>query len=202
MPTGYTWGVSNGSITSEKEYILQCARAFGATIMMRDEPLSTPIPDEFPLSSYHSEKLNQLNVELEEVNKLSDAEIEERIELENWNAIESNKRYRNENEVENKRYEDMLIKVNEWNPPTEEHVSLKKFCIDQIIESTKWQTDLDKFYPLEIPKLNPEEWKINRIERINKDILYHTRHHEEEVARTKNRNVWIQQLRESLEGLT
>jgi hypothetical protein len=39
MPTGYTAGVADGTITEFREYALLCARAFGACIMLRDEPV-------------------------------------------------------------------------------------------------------------------------------------------------------------------
>ena len=44
MPTGYTSGVATGEIKDFKTYALQCARAFGACIMLRDEPMSDEIP--------------------------------------------------------------------------------------------------------------------------------------------------------------
>ena len=41
MPTGYTCGVQNGEITELKDYILQCARNFGACIHMRGEDFNS-----------------------------------------------------------------------------------------------------------------------------------------------------------------
>ena len=45
MPSGYTEGVASGKVTEFKEYALLCARAFGACISLRDEPLSLEIPE-------------------------------------------------------------------------------------------------------------------------------------------------------------
>lgn len=56
MPTGYTADVADGKITDFVEYALQCARAFGACIMLRDEPISSEIP-EFQPSDYNANAL-------------------------------------------------------------------------------------------------------------------------------------------------
>ena len=45
MPTGYTAGILEGE--TFEQYALQCAKAFGALVMMRDEPSDAPIPDQF-----------------------------------------------------------------------------------------------------------------------------------------------------------
>ena len=55
MPTGYTAVIEDGC--TFKEYVMTCARAFGATISMREEPLSKEIPEKFEVSDY---ALNQL----------------------------------------------------------------------------------------------------------------------------------------------
>ena len=46
MPTGYTADIQDGKITTLREYALSCARAFGALIMMRDDPHDAPIADD------------------------------------------------------------------------------------------------------------------------------------------------------------
>ena len=38
MPTGYTLDLYNGKDITFEEFVLKCARAFGALIDMRDEP--------------------------------------------------------------------------------------------------------------------------------------------------------------------
>lgn len=52
MPTGYTAGVKDGTVTDFKAFVMQCARAFGALIDMRDDPSDVPIPKSFAPSSY------------------------------------------------------------------------------------------------------------------------------------------------------
>lgn len=63
MPTGYTHGVQDGTVTEFRDFALICARAFGATILMRDDPMDAPIPDEFQSSTYHLDRLKELEIE-------------------------------------------------------------------------------------------------------------------------------------------
>ena len=107
------------------------------------------------------------------------------------------KSIRETTELKNK-YNDMLKKVVSWNPPTEDHVELKKFMVSQIEESITFDCSLSH---LSIPeKLEKEDWISTRIEMWSKDIKYYTKNHEEEIERVNGRNNWIKQLRESLKG--
>lgn len=51
MPTGYTYPVCEGKITEFPDFALSCARAFGALISMREEPMDAPLPDEIAAST-------------------------------------------------------------------------------------------------------------------------------------------------------
>ena len=55
MPTGYTAKIADGQ--TFEEFILSCARAFGALVEMRDEPADAPIPEEFKPSAYHTTQI-------------------------------------------------------------------------------------------------------------------------------------------------
>lgn len=75
MPSGYTSDIYEGKDISGKDFILKCARAFGATIMMRDEPLDKEIPV-FEPSTYYIEVLEKAKNELEKYKKMSTEEAE------------------------------------------------------------------------------------------------------------------------------
>lgn len=53
MPTGYTVGIADGKITTFEQYAMTCARAFGALVMMRDDPFDAPIPEEIKVADYY-----------------------------------------------------------------------------------------------------------------------------------------------------
>lgn len=54
MPTGYTADVQSGKVTDFAEYAMNCARAFGALVLMRDDPSDADIPERFELLSITS----------------------------------------------------------------------------------------------------------------------------------------------------
>ena len=58
MPTGYTAAVQDGSITTLRDYALQCARGFGAFLHMHDEPFDTPLTLPPPAdTSYYDKRI-------------------------------------------------------------------------------------------------------------------------------------------------
>jgi hypothetical protein len=68
MPTGYTAAIKDG--ISFQQFAMACARAFGALVMMRDEPSSAPIPD-FQPSNFHVEHLELARAELARLQALT-----------------------------------------------------------------------------------------------------------------------------------
>ena len=62
MPTGYTYPVADGTITEFSKFALNCSRAFGVLMHMRDEPIDAPIPDKIEPTSYYKNQLDELVV--------------------------------------------------------------------------------------------------------------------------------------------
>jgi hypothetical protein len=52
MPTGYTAKLYDGD-QKFQDFAMECARAFGALIEMRDEPMNAKIPETFEPSEHH-----------------------------------------------------------------------------------------------------------------------------------------------------
>jgi len=73
MPTGYSAPVLEGKIKTLPEFALLCARAFGACVNMRDDSMSADIPEEFPVSDYHSKAYKQASRKLNRLNSLNSA---------------------------------------------------------------------------------------------------------------------------------
>lgn len=59
MPTGYTASVADGTTTTLRAFALQCARAFGATVTMRDDPMSAEIPERFEPGGFYRRLMEQ-----------------------------------------------------------------------------------------------------------------------------------------------
>ena len=77
MPTGYTLDLYDGKDITFEEFALRCARAFGALISMRDEPIDAPIPERFEPSDYHLKELEKAKKRLKEVKKWNEETAEQ-----------------------------------------------------------------------------------------------------------------------------
>lgn len=203
MPTGYTSKIYEGNEVSGKEFLMDCAKAFGACIMMRDDPANTPIPEEFKPSTYYAEQLNNAKIKLKRFQIMTIEEATNIVEKRYRDKIAENKKIRKERTEMKNRYLNTLADIYAWQPPTEEHVELKKFAIQQLEDSIKWDcgTDLDEYYPLDVEKELPQEYIDNQIKSCFHDIQYYSEEQEKENKRVAGRNKWIKDLRESLEKL-
>lgn len=195
MPTGYTAGIYDGSITSFEEYALQCARAFGACITLRDEELTSDIP-EFKPSDYHLKKIREIENERITLENTLDALLQLQLDKEHEDRVSSYHNWEKENRLRFERYEAMLVKARAYKAPTSEHVEYAKFLVSQIEDSMKF----DCFAYSDLPPVKPslEEWKANKIRNLYKDLAYHSKEYDAELERVEKRNLWIKALKESL----
>jgi len=194
MPTGYTLDLYNGKDIAFEEFVLKCARAFGALIDMRDEPMDAPIPERFEPSDYHLKELEKAKRRLKEIRKWNEEKAEQEAERAYREALEEREEFIKKNKLIRKRYEDMLSKVREWKPPTPDHVDLKKFMIQQLEDSIEF----DCFIPEMPQRLSGEEYREQQIRKALSDIEYHEKEYAEEVNRVCEKNKWLLLLRESL----
>jgi hypothetical protein len=191
MPTGYTQCINEGATFTE--FAIECARAFGATITMRDDPMGTPIP-KFEPSDYHPKRLAESEKRLKFLESLTPEQIQEQIAADYKKELESYNERKLANDAQRARYEAVLSKVNQWQPPTENHMGLKSFMAEQIKESIKFDCS-----PSELPeKLTPGEWYDKQIKSSEWSVKYHKDEYAKEVERTTERNEWVRQLKASL----
>ena len=198
MPSGYTHNVQTGKVTDFREFALDCAKAFGACITMRDEPTGTPIPDEFPIdTSYHDERLQRANERMTELLGLTDVQCTEKALLEYEGAVQSQQERAREREEQQLRYKLMLQKAEAWKPPTADHKELKSFMTKQLTESIAFDCNLSS-YDTHPVQLTGAEWRDEEIKKADRDSNCHTDEREKEIMRGSTRNKWIKDLRESL----
>lgn len=193
-PTGYTAALYEGEDQSFEDFAMQCARAFGALVTMRDEPRDAPIPDEFEPSSYHEEGLAEARRRLEAVRGWTDERVEAEARTVNEVALAHHESMMQERRERRARYEGMLAKVEEWDPPTSDHVGLKDFMRSQIEESIVF--DCSEREPPET--LSGAEYRARELTQAERDVEYHERHAREDRERAGKRTAWVKALRESL----
>lgn len=194
MSTGYTYFLINGEEKSFYEFALTCARAFGACVTLRDEPMGIEIP-EFKPSKYHIEHLEKAQEELKKLRDMTQEEIQKAVDDDFEKTKESIKKRNEETKEIARRYKTMLSKIEGWVPPTSEHEGIKKFMLKQVKDSLSFDVSYENE---EIEKMTLDEWYENRIKHILWNIDYHTKGYEEEIKRCNNANKWIKELKDSV----
>lgn len=194
MPTGYTKEIYEGKEISAKDFIMRCARAFGACIEMRDESLNKKIPEQFETNDFYLQQIEATKRELEYYENMSIEQAQEFCDQEYEKEVQADKEYKNEKEQLEKRYKKILDEVTLWKPPSLDHDNLKQFCINQLKISIKFDCC---YYPKEIEKKDPHIWLRDKITRCYKDLQYYSGKYKKEIEKVNNNNLWVKQLIES-----
>lgn len=196
MPTGYTAAVGDGTTSAFSDFALTCARAFGALIMMRDEPAGAAIPDEFQPSDYSAKELDAAKGRWAELQSVT-PEASEAAALAAYNAeCESRADSVLKRTQMRERYEAMLEAAKAWPAPTADHDGMKEFMVQQLEESIRFDCG-DFALPAPVQQTGAA-WLADQTAAAERGIAYHTKAHAEEVERTAKRNAWVKALRESL----
>lgn len=198
MPTGYTADIKDG-ITFQT-FAMNCARAFGACISLRDEGGDGHIiPEKFEPSDYHLKAQEQARAKLSALDNMTPAECD-RAAAKAWDDSETNRLMRLR-EIADQRaaYEAMLKRVNAWAPPTSDHKELQSFMRSQIEESIRFDCGTT-YYETPAERVAGSVWLARQREQCAKDIAYHETKHAEEIERAASRTAWVVALRQSLTG--
>jgi hypothetical protein len=196
MPTGYTAAIKDG-ISFEK-FAMDCARAFGACVTLRDEPGGgEQIPFVFEADTWHANAAQKARDELAALLAMPD-EQRERAAAKAWDDAETARLMRiEEGRKLRQAYEAMLAKAQAWKPPTPEHEELRKFMCEQITESIRFDCR-DDIEVNATPRQNGDQWAAEKAARLKRDIAYHDKQQAAEVQRAATRTAWVRQLRASL----
>ena len=204
MPTGYTAYIEDGEITTGKEFLRLCTRAFGIAIDVKDEPLSTPTPSSFEPSPFYKESYDRASKKLEEVNKMTfdEAKIQMRADYEK--RISDYKAYAEQEAAMNEKYVKVRKEVEEWIPPTSEHEGLKKFALEQIDMCVTKQEYIDEYLEKSKEEFDDSDEAVQNyindiVDYYQRDIERSYKSWQEELERTRSKNEWMTKFLESLE---
>lgn len=201
MPTGYTSNIYNNKNVTFDDFVLQCARAFGACIMQRDDSMSDP-PKKQEVDTYHLDRyhaaVEKLEVFLKIPKKKKIAELKLEIARKNKEIAANNIKRKKETDALKTRYLEMLQKVIQWTPPTPDHEGLKKFMIEQLNSSIEF--DCSYSYTEQLINESPSQYYDTLVSRMKKDITYHEEGYAAEVKCVNSRNKWIDNLYNSLKN--
>jgi hypothetical protein len=195
MATGYTACIQDRDVTFG-EFVWRCARAFGALLPMREEPMDAEIPEKFAASDYYEKEIARLKTELAKLEGMPDHGVLQEEAADRVEAEQSQQKSRERKARTKQRYETMLEKVRAWKPPTPEHEGLRSFMINQIEESIRW--DCSDWNP-EPPKVRSvPTYRAEQIASLKQDLVRAQKNYDEELERTRLHNEWIAALRASV----
>lgn len=193
MHTGYVHPVADGTISDLRTFALRCARAMGACIMMRDEPMDKEPPKQFePHLDYHTERLEAAEKRLAELSTMTPEQREEAAEADWRRRVESQRKYDEEDDTEYARIKAMHEGVSAWKGAPE---GLREFMLEQLGMSLERGA---KHYDLLGKKLSTREWYDDAFKRAVEDVGRAHENIARERALTDSRNAWLAQLWASL----
>jgi len=195
MPTGYTAGILDGKINTFEEFAKTCIRAFGASIHMRDDSLNTEYtPIKYDES--YDQTIAELKEELMIFNSLTDDEIIQnhvekiliRIKDATYNMIK--------NKNIKLKLESLLNEVNEYIPPTVDHVNFKNFMIEQLkttIEHDCSNYDENRLHDcyVSLNDIDVEKIKFEKVSELNRQIGFYNELRNKNIAQVDKSNKWV-----------
>lgn len=199
MPTGYTAQLMEKG-QDFRSFVLTCARAMGACVMQRDDPMDEP-PQKQPPSDYSSNALKEAIKELARLRAMNGDDQynfgSDRRVAEINRCAEYFQKLRNEN----RRLDETMDQVVAWTPPTPEHAGLKAFMIQQITISRNDLSYTEKSLR-EAADKPASTFYEEAIRKGEQSIEFHRKEQAKELDRTNSRNEWIEQLYKSLPQTT
>lgn len=196
MPSGYTVDIATG--IEFAEFVMRCSRAMGALVSMREEPVSTPIPERFEPGPYHAEALQKAQEELALLKSMTEDQASSAAEADFMAKVATNTKAIERSVSLRAKYTEMLTKVKAWVPPTPDHEGFKAFMLEQIEGSIKFDCSEEYYIKHKPGMFSGSAWLAFSMSKVEADIAYHTKAFAEEVERTESRNEWLRQLRASL----
>lgn len=203
MPTGYTARIEDGSITTGKDFLKLCTRAFGIAIDLKDEPLSITTPTKFKPDIYYRNRLDKARAELENAKNMSFEDAKTKMVKSHVNSIKMYKSLAEQYIKHNEKYAKVRAEVEVWNPPTEEHCNLKRFALEQIDISVEKQEWIDYYVQKANEKLDDSDEAVKRfiaeqIESCYEEVIRAEAAWEEELERVASKNTWMKKFLDSL----
>lgn len=203
MPTGYTAYIEDGEITTGKDFLKLCTRAFGVAVNLKDEPLSVPTPEFIEPDHYYEDKYNEALEKLKSFVNMSTEDIKKEMKEKHDKEIEYYKKYVDKANSRNKKYEKVRKEVEDWNPPTAEHVNLKNFALKQIDMCMESQTTIDSYVHRIKKEFDDsdeavEEYIKTTTDNLRGNVDWRLEEWIEALKSVKEKNKWMRQFLNSL----
>ena len=206
MPTGYTKYIEDGDITTGKEFLKLCTRAFGVAIDQKDDPLSVPTKTKFKPSQYYIDVYNKACEGLRDAKSISFNEAKLRLKSKHHKKIEDCKKCAEKYSDLRNKYLKVRQEVEAWTPPTSEHNGLKKFALEQIDMCIPSVESINEFInkskePLDLSDEAITKFIENNIAQYKDSVEYYKKSMNAEYERTQEKQDWMDKFLASLENM-
>lgn len=195
MPTGYTEIIDDHEDATFEQYVWRCARGLGPLLHMRDDSLEADIrePKENEWGDFYPRNLKTAKARLAELLSMSEEQRRAACQSEYNNLIARwEEGARREAEID-ARYQSMREKVEAWTPPSKDHEGLKKFMLDQLVESRRFSGVGER------PKRpTPRDWFNSAVASAKSDVDYYTKKLADEQENVQKAREWIETLKKSV----
>lgn len=200
MATGYTGVVTKNPNLTFTDFASQCARGMGAFIMQRDDSSDTAPIWQDKVSSYYKRAVKKAKDQIARLSKMNKARRAKYIAEQRDHKRDYYLKAIGEAVVNRVRYTKMLLQVDAWQPPTADHVGFKKFMVQQLTDSIRFDCDRD-WLQKELNKLDGKSdddlWQ-DLLTQAQRDLDYATKSLADEKSRTAERNAWKLALAQSI----
>lgn len=196
MPSGYTAGVADGTISEFGDYARMFARQFGAFVMHRDEPVAAyrsllALLPETKCSDYHERQLEAAEIRREELLRRTDAEWESHWRSDHKAAVDEWEDRIREHRETRRRYEAMIAKAKLFKSPSVNHGRYAQQLVTHLQESMNRDCGHEPKRPVRPTLVEYREQEVNKAFR---DITYHRKGWEADKERHAARVEWVEKL--------
>jgi hypothetical protein len=198
--------IENGEITTGKDFLRLCTKAFGITMDLNNENSSVTIPTHFEPDNIYKEEYEKA---LDRFIKNQNISFEEVVLQMKKNHIDMVTNYRKIAEMiieRNKKYQKIRDEVESWIPPTDKHTGIKKFALQQIdmcIDEPKTITGYIEASKKELDTSDEavHEYMKKKLDLLKRDVDNAYERYQAELERTKEKNEWMDLFVQSLENM-
>lgn len=188
--TGYTSLIAQGEITTAKDFLKVCLRAFGVLAEMRDEPLSVNIPTQIEKNDFYSKKKEQAEKKLKELKAFFPKQWEEMLKKEIKATKETLKKGEEKAEKERMLLDRLTREICGWQCD-KEFRAVKNFALEQL-GRTREETFLEVWQKLNtLENFTWETFKKQKIEELEKETAYYEKKEQKEKKRQKEKQDFL-----------
>ena len=203
MPTGYTAYILDDEVTTGKDFLKLCTRAFGVAINQRDEPLNVSTNERQEMNNHYRNRMNEAITNLKNIFEMDYDQMTFTMTQEHYEKAKRAKETVRRLEDENIKLIKVKDEVKKWQPPSEEHKDLKKFALEQIDMSMNSDGLVDAYIKdmnkvLDTSQEAVLKWYDEKLEDAMDELNNAYKWYKEEYKRVDSRNQWMKDFLDSL----